>query len=98
MTSRNVRVSAADMKVQQTIRMLVLSIRWQLCREDAQRAREEAAAKASKQMLEKFEEEWRPAVENLEQAALAFDDLEGARTPLHSTGPTPVLKSIMCCA
>lgn len=41
-------------------------------------------------MLEKFEEEWRPAVENLEQAALAFDDLEGARTPLHSIGVGPV--------
>ena len=48
-------------------------------REDAQRAREEAAAKLTQDMLQKFEEDWRPAVENLEEAALAFDDLEGAR-------------------
>ncbi len=48
------------------------------CREDAQRAREDAAAALSDQMLRKFEEDWRPAVENLEEAALAFDDLEGA--------------------
>jgi hypothetical protein len=47
-------------------------------REDAQRAREDAAARLSDQMLRKFEEDWRPAVENLEEAALAFDDLEGA--------------------
>ena len=46
-------------------------------RDDAQQAREEAAAKLTQEMLQKFEEDWRPAVENLEEAALAFDDLEG---------------------
>ncbi len=50
-------------------------------REDAQRAREDAAAALSEQMLRKFEDDWRPAVENLEEAALAFDDLEGAPLP-----------------
>ncbi|KAK9838520.1 hypothetical protein WJX81_004867 [Elliptochloris bilobata] len=45
--------------------------------EEAQRAREDAAARMTQNMLRKFEEDWRPAVENLEEAALAFDDLEG---------------------
>ena len=59
-----------------------------LCgREDAQRAREEAAAKLTQDMLQKFEEDWRPAVENLEEAALAFDDLEG---------PPPMTREVAC--
>ena len=38
-------------------------------------------------MLQKFEEDWRPAVENLEEAALAFDDLEGALRFTHLRSP-----------
>ena len=38
---------------------------------------EAAIQKAADELLEKFEEQWKPAMENLQEADMAFDDLEG---------------------
>jgi hypothetical protein len=35
--------------------------------------------KAAEDLVEKFEEQWKPAMENLDEAAAAFDDLNGGR-------------------
>ena len=39
---------------------------------------EAAIQKAADELVEKFEEQWKPAMENLQEADMAFDDLEGA--------------------
>lgn len=38
---------------------------------------EEAIQKAAEEIIEKFEEQWKPAMENVEEADAAFDDLDG---------------------
>ena len=38
---------------------------------------EEAIAKATEEIIEKFEEQWKPAMENLQEAESVFDDLDG---------------------
>ncbi len=40
---------------------------------------EEAIAKAAEELIEKFEEQWKPAMENLQEAESVFDDLDGQR-------------------
>ena len=39
---------------------------------------EAAIQKVADELVEKFEEQWKPAMENLQEADAAFDDLEGA--------------------
>lgn len=46
---------------------------------------EEAIAKAAEELIEKFEEQWKPAMENLEEAEAVFDDLDGARLAMTMT-------------
>ena len=50
-----------------------------LCREQAEQdaKMEEAIAKAAEELIDKFEEQWKPAMENLEEAEAVFDDLDG---------------------
>jgi hypothetical protein len=38
---------------------------------------EKAIQKAADELVEKFEEQWKPAMENLQEADAAFDNLEG---------------------
>ena len=38
---------------------------------------EEAIAKATEEIIEKFEEQWKPAMENVQEAEAVFDDLDG---------------------
>lgn len=38
---------------------------------------EEAIQMAADELVEKFEEQWKPAMENLQEADTAFDNLEG---------------------
>lgn len=38
---------------------------------------EEAIAKATEEIIDKFEEQWKPAMENLQEAESVFDDLDG---------------------
>ena len=45
---------------------------------------EEAIAKATEEIIEKFEEQWKPAMENLQEAEAVFDDLDGEETE-HAT-------------
>ncbi len=48
------------------------------CRdEEAKESMEEAIQKAADELVEKFEEQWKPAMENLQEADAAFDNLEG---------------------
>lgn len=49
------------------------------CREQGEQEAEmeEAIAKAAEELIEKFEENWKPAMENLQEAENAFDDLDG---------------------
>ena len=51
------------------------------CREQSEQEAdvEEAIAKAAEELIEKFEEKWKPAMENLQEAENAFDDLDGER-------------------
>lgn len=42
---------------------------------------EEAIQKAADELVEKFEEQWAPAMENLQEADAAFDNLEGKLSP-----------------
>ena len=42
---------------------------------------EEAIAKAAEELIDKFEEQWKPAMENLEEAEAVFDDLDGRACP-----------------
>ena len=54
-----------------------------LCREQAEQdaKMEEAIAKAAEELIDKFEEQWKPAMENLEEAEAVFDDLDGKTFP-----------------
>ncbi len=54
-----------------------------LCREQAEQdaKMEEAIAKAAEELIDKFEEQWKPAMENLEEAEAVFDDLDGENCP-----------------
>ena len=54
-----------------------------LCREQAEQdaKMEEAIAKAAEELIDKFEEQWKPAMENLEEAEAVFDDLDGETCP-----------------
>ena len=54
-----------------------------LCREQAEQdaKMEEAIAKAAEELIDKFEEQWKPAMENLEEAEAVFDDLDGRACP-----------------
>ncbi len=48
------------------------------CRkEEGKESMEEAIQKAADELVEKFEEQWKPAMENLQEADAAFDNLEG---------------------
>ncbi len=48
------------------------------CREEeGKESMEEAIQKAADELVEKFEEGWKPAMENLQEADAAFDKLEG---------------------
>ena len=51
------------------------------CREQREQEAEmeEAIAKAAEELIEKFEEKWMPAMENLQEAESVFDDLDGER-------------------
>ena len=53
------------------------------CREQAEQEAEleEAIAKATEEIIDKFEEQWKPAMENLQEAEHVFDDLDGEHTP-----------------
>ena len=42
---------------------------------------EEAIAKATEEIIDKFEEQWKPAMENLQEAESVFDDLDGESDP-----------------
>ena len=42
---------------------------------------EEAIAKAAEEIIDKFEEQWKPAMENLQEAESVFDDLDGESNP-----------------
>lgn len=42
---------------------------------------EEAIARATEEIIEKFEEQWKPAMENLQEAESVFDDLDGELAP-----------------
>ena len=53
---------------------------------------EEAIAKAAEELIDKFEEQWKPAMENLEEAEAVFDDLDGETCP-----DTSHLSAITCC-
>ncbi|CAL8461911.1 g1442 [Coccomyxa elongata] len=44
--------------------------------EEGKESMEEAIQKAADELVEKFEEEWKPAMENLQEADAAFDNLE----------------------
>lgn len=50
---------------------------WARREQDAQESMEAAIQKAADELVEKFEEQWKPAMENLQEADMAFDDLEG---------------------
>ncbi len=54
------------------------------CREQAEQEAkmEEAIAKATEEIIEKFEEQWKPAIENLQEAESVFDDLDGESAPI----------------
>lgn len=64
------------------------------CREqEGQESLEQAVQKAADELIQKFEEQWAPAMENLQEADAAFDDLDGARliwlSCMHSLGLQP---------
>ena len=60
-----------------------------LCREPEQTTDDMAAAmeKIADDLVQQFEQEWKPAAENMEKATKAFDDLEGLMSSqLHASG------------
>jgi hypothetical protein len=55
---------------------------WRREQEEGQESMEQAVQKAADELIEKFQEQWAPAMENLQEADAAFDDLDGARAHL----------------
>lgn len=54
-----------------------------LCREPEQTTDDISAAmeKIADDLVQQFEQEWKPAAENMEKATKAFDDLKGLTSP-----------------